>query len=145
MTAPTLLFPAAPARTGRQVTALHAAVTLLERLVTIAALNLTIPVDFAPGLPVRVDAQISTTGLDPGPRDAARFDRLNAAAVALDAPIVHEWTGEGRSVFALTGVVINGVPIHLWAAFTDPDVIVRAHALCALDRTPTHPDGRTAL
>lgn len=135
MTAPTIaLSAAAPARTSRQITALRAGVTLLERLGSIGVLVLTINTDFYPDLPVRLEAQVSIQGDDPGPADAARFDRLNAAAVALDAPIVPTWTIDGQQAFALTGVVIDGVPVHLWAAFTDPQVIDAAHGLVALGR-----------
>lgn len=134
MSTPTVLLTTAPARTGRQITALYAAVSLLERLRSIAVLVLTVEADFSPNLPVRLDAQISTQDADPGPTDAARLDRLNAASVALDASIVHTWTGESQAAFALDDLVIDGVPVRLWAAFTDPAVIAHAHDLTTLRR-----------
>jgi len=127
------LTPAAPSRTDRQIIALHAAVSLLQRLGGIAALVVSVHADWAPDFPVSVDAQISVHEADPGPGDAARFDRLVAAAVALNAPITREWATSDQQAFALTGVRIDTVPVHLWAVFTDPDVIARAHALAALN------------
>ncbi|WP_163547807.1 hypothetical protein [Candidatus Frankia nodulisporulans] len=129
------LSAAAPARTARQIAALRAAVSLLERLGSTAALALSVHTDFAPSLPVRLDAQVSKQDDDHGPDEVARFDRLNAAAVALHAPIVHLWASrDGHEAFGLAGVVIDGVPVHLWTSFTDSDLIAAAHQLVALGR-----------
>ncbi|THJ72641.1 hypothetical protein [Candidatus Frankia alpina] len=132
MTAP-FLAPA-PARTGRQIAALHAAVALLERLGSLAVLTITVDVDYSPDLVLGVEAQVTMHAEDHDQRDTVCLDRLNAASVALGLPIRHEWTRDGLHAFGLAAFDVNGVPVHLWTAFADPAITTRAHALTTLHR-----------
>jgi hypothetical protein len=125
----------APARLGRQTAALHAAATLLEWLGHLGVLNIAVHADYAPGLPVEIDAQIGmVTEDDDEQGDQVRLDRLNAISVLLGLPIRRTWTSGSMHAFALPRFDVDTVPVHLWTAFTTPDVITRADALTTEDR-----------